>query len=240
MKLHPLAVQTDDEDLPRKNNHRALFGGRATTVFRAALLGGALLVAGIACAGFEYYHSPYWSAVGYAVDQPVLFSHRHHAGELQIDCRYCHATVEKAAFAGMPSTHTCMTCHSQIFTQTAMLQPVVLSAERGAPLHWNRVNNLPDHVFFNHSIHLAKGVACTTCHGDVGGMALTAKGQPLSMRWCLDCHRNPAPRLSDRADLFLPVAPLKRNERSAADNLLLLRERQIDTQHLTNCSTCHH
>ena len=192
---------------------KPLFSGRATTLFRVAIAGCALFACAVAYATYEYYHSPYWNAVGVAVDQPVLFSHKHHAGELQIDCRYCHTTVEKAAFAGMPSTHTCMTCHSQIFTHTKMLQPVVLSAERNAPLHWNRVNNLPDHVYFNHSIHVSKGVSCTTCHGPIDQMALTAKGQPLSMRWCLDCHRNPAPEL---------------------------RAHNIELSHLTNCTTCHH
>ncbi|HZP59750.1 MAG TPA: cytochrome c3 family protein, partial [Opitutaceae bacterium] len=119
---------------------------------------------------YEYYHSPYWDRVGIAPLQPVLFSHRHHAGELRIDCRFCHATVETSAFAGMPTTQTCLGCHSQIFTDTAMLQPVMLSASRGQPLRWHRVTTLPDFVFFNHSIHIAKGVACASCHGSVGDM----------------------------------------------------------------------
>lgn len=160
------------------------------------------MLASAAYGVFEYYHSPYWNRVGYAPQQPVLFSHRHHAGELGIDCRYCHDTVEKSAFAGMPSTHTCMTCHSQVFTDTALLRPVVLSAERLAPLHWTRVNSLPDHVYFNHSIHLAKGVGCTTCHGEIGNMPLTAKGESLSMRWCVDCHRDPGPRLRPPSEVF--------------------------------------
>ena len=240
-----------------------LFRPRATTLLRVALLGAALSVVAAAYATFEYYRSPYWNGVGLARDQPVLFSHRHHAGELRIDCRYCHVTVETSAFAGMPSTQTCMTCHSQIFTDTAMLRPVVLSAERQKPLHWNRVNSLPDHVFFNHSIHIAKGVSCTTCHGDVGDMPLMAKGEPLSMRWCLDCHRDPAPKLRPADEIFLPtrsahaggISPAERiagaaDRRTApfetdpvdvrARGDALMQKLHIETQHLTNCSTCHH
>jgi hypothetical protein len=129
--------------------------------------------------------------VGFAPDQPVLFSHRHHAGELRIDCRYCHTGVESSPFAGLPSTQTCLSCHSQLFTRTAMLRPVVASLAEGAPLRWNRVTDLPSFVYFDHSIHVAKGVACARCHGDVATMALTAKAERVDMRWCLDCHRNP-------------------------------------------------
>ena len=204
-------------------------------MFRAALLAAALLVGAAAYGVFQYYHSPYWNRLGLAADQPVLFSHRHHAGELRIDCRYCHAIVETSAFAGMPSTQTCLNCHSQIFTDTAMLQPVVRSAALGEPLAWNRVTRLPEHVFFNHSIHVAKGVGCATCHGDLGRMALTAKAEPLDMRWCIDCHRDPVPRLQPRDTLFAAV----REARSAAAKNLAPHP-LIHTAHLTNCSTCHH
>jgi cytochrome c3-like protein len=214
----------------------ALFRPRATTLFRVALLGGGLLVCAVAYAGFQYYRSPYWNKVGLAPDQPVLFSHRHHAAELRIDCRYCHTTVETSASAGMPSTHTCLTCHSQIFTQTTMLRPVVLSAERNAPLHWTRVNSLPDHVYFNHSIHVAKGVGCTTCHGTIGEMPLTSKGEPLTMRWCIDCHRDPGPRLRPESEIFSP--DWKASDHPAHNPKAQLR--QIHLEHLTNCSSCHH
>ena len=245
------------------NGYAPLFRPSATTLLRVVLLGAALSVVAVAYATFEYYRSPYWNAVGIARDQPVMFSHRHHAGELRIDCRYCHVTVETSAFAGMPSTQTCMTCHSQIFTDTTMLQPVVISAERQQPLHWNRVNALPDHVYFNHSIHIAKGVSCITCHGEVGDMPLMAKGQPLTMRWCLDCHRDPAPKLSPAEEQFLPrshahaggILPASRiadegDRRTSpfepqsvdarARGELLMKQLQVETQHLTNCSTCHH
>jgi len=211
---------------------------RHTTLFRVALAFAVFLVASIGYAAFQYYHSAYWTRVGLAPDQPVLFSHRHHAGELRIDCRNCHATVETSAFAGLPSTQTCLACHSQIFTDTTMLRGVVRSAERGEPLRWNRVTHLPDHVFFNHSIHLAKGVGCTTCHGDVGNAALLAKGEPLSMRWCLDCHRNPGARLRPRAEIF--SAHLVAENTDPARRQELLRAYHVQLEPLTNCSTCHH
>jgi hypothetical protein len=120
-----------------------------------------------------------------------MFSHRHHAGELRIDCRFCHAGVEQSAFAGLPSTATCLNCHAQIFTDTAMLRPVMASAESGRPLQWTRVTRLPDFAYFDHSIHIAKGVSCVRCHGDVANLALESKQRSLDMRMCLDCHRHP-------------------------------------------------
>jgi hypothetical protein len=215
-----------------------LFRPRATTLLRIAIVGGALLLVSTAYAVLQYYYSPYWNLVGIRRPQPILFSHRHHAGELHIDCRYCHATVETAAFAGMPSTNTCLSCHSQIFNETSMLRPVVASAVRGEPLRWTRVNALPDHVYFDHSIHIAKGVGCTTCHGQVGAMPLMAKGEPLTMRWCLDCHRNPEPKLRPRSEVFAAIwtAPKNQVERGHA----LAAEYQVHTSQLTSCSTCHH
>jgi hypothetical protein len=213
-----------------------LFTARATTLFRAALCAGALCIAGAAFAVYSYYHSPAWNRVGYAPGQPVLFSHRHHTVELRIDCRYCHAGVETSAFAGMPATHTCLDCHSQLFTDTPLLQPVVASAANRTPLIWNRVNRLPDHVYFNHSIHLAKGIGCTTCHGEIGGTALATKGEPLTMRWCLDCHRHPAAKIRPRRELFAATTPPLH---SAAERAQLLNDYHVDQPHLTDCSTCH-
>jgi len=168
-----------------------LFRAGATGFFRLALLLAVIGATGAAYGVFEYYHSPWWTHVGYAQDQPVMFSHRHHAGELRIDCRFCHAGVERSSFAGLPSTATCLNCHSQIFTDTAMLRPVLASAETGRPLQWTRVTRLPDFVYFDHSIHIAKGVSCARCHGDVANLALESKQRSLDMRMCLDCHRHP-------------------------------------------------
>jgi hypothetical protein len=219
-------------------SHRR-FTPRATTLFRATLLGlGAVFVGG-GFAYYRYYRSAFWGMTGVAVDQPVLFSHRHHASELRIDCRYCHDSVETSSFAGMPSTHTCLSCHSQLFTQTTMLEPVIASASRNEPLRWNRVNALPDHVYFNHSIHVAKGVACTTCHGDIGSMALTAKGTSLQMRWCIECHRNPEPRLDPGEQVFAPHPSEQLNASSAPEPKAPDVLNHAELAHLTNCSTCH-
>jgi len=198
----------------------------------------ALILVSTAYATLQYYYSPYWNVRGIRRSQPVLFSHRHHAGELHLDCRYCHAEVETSAFAGMPTTHTCLTCHSQLFTDTTMLRPVVESAVRDEPLRWTRVNNLPDHVYFNHSIHIAKGVGCTTCHGQVGDSPLMAKGEPLTMRWCLDCHRDPAKNLRPREHVFDATwtPPADQAQRGKA----LMAEYHVHTSVLTSCSTCHH
>ena len=119
------------------------------------------------------------------------FSHKHHAGELGIDCRYCHTSVEKSSFAGLPPTQTCMTCHSQIWTNAPMLEPVRASYRDNKSIAWTRVNALPDFVYFDHSIHVSKGVGCTTCHGPVAEMPLTWQANTLYMAWCLDCHREP-------------------------------------------------
>jgi hypothetical protein len=218
-------------------NGAAIFSAGATTLLRVSIVAVVLVCVASGTVTYAYFHSGYWNREGVAPLQPILFSHRHHAGELRIDCRNCHSTVEDAAFAGMPSTRTCLTCHSQIFTTTDMLQPLIESAEKNRPLEWNRVNRLPDHVFFNHSIHIAKGVSCITCHGEVGKMALTTKSEPLTMRWCLDCHRDPAPRLSEPSAIFEAVRARQTRVRSPAE---LAKLYQIQTDSLTNCSTCHH
>jgi len=206
-------------------------------VYRVLLGAAALLLATTGSMAYAYYHSSYWNRVGMAPGQPILFSHRHHAAELRIDCRNCHSTVEDSAFAGMPSTRTCLMCHSQIFTDTTMIQPLVESAALNVPLQWNWVNRLPSHVFFNHGIHVRKGVACTTCHGEVGKMALMVKGESLTMRWCLDCHRDPGPRLSPPADIFAAVSSGAQPGGTRPDLAGFYR---VKTGALTDCTTCHH
>ncbi len=196
-----------------------------------------MLVTGSAFIASAYFHSAAWNGVGFAPEQPVLFSHQLHAGELRIDCRNCHASVETSAFAGMPSTETCLACHSQLLTGAPALKPVMASDTRRVPLQWNRVTQLPDHVYFDHSIHVNKGVGCTSCHGEVGNMKLTAQSEPLTMRWCLDCHRNPGPRLRPSSEVFAATSPSVRPRGPQAD---LLRIDHIHPEILTNCSTCHH
>ncbi|HWA24784.1 MAG TPA: cytochrome c3 family protein [Lacunisphaera sp.] len=198
---------------------RRSLGQAATTALRVGIAALVMLAGGIAYGVFQYFHSSYWTRVGLAEDQPVLFSHRHHAGQLRIDCRFCHASVESAAFAGMPTVATCLGCHRQVLTDTALLAPVRRSAELGVPLRWTRVTRLPDHVHFHHGVHVSRGVDCGVCHGEVARMALTAKARSLDMRWCVDCHREVAPDAGGREPAPTPTAA---------------------AGHLTNCSTCHY
>ncbi len=182
-----------------------------------------------------FYRSSYFTDVGVPKDQVVQFSHTHHVAGLGIDCRYCHTSVEESAFAGIPPTETCMTCHSQIHSEEPMLQPVRESYQNNTPLVWNRVHDLPDFVYFNHSAHVKNGVGCTTCHGQVDEMPLMWKENSLYMEWCLDCHRNPERYLRPPEDIFSVTwsAPVDQLSRGAA----LIDEYKI--QKFTNCSTCH-
>jgi hypothetical protein len=186
---------------------------------------------------YQIVGSPYITVQNVTRNQPVPFSHEHHVGGLGLDCRYCHTSVEKARFAGMPPTETCMTCHSQIWTNAEMLGPVRTSLAEKKPIHWQRVNQLPDYVYFDHSIHVAKGVACTTCHGPIEQMKLTRQAAPLTMEWCLDCHRDPAKGIGRREDVFDPGAkpPINNDEQGRK----LVAAYHIRTDHLTDCSTCH-
>lgn len=171
-----------------------------------------------------------------AVNQPVPFSHKHHVDDDGLDCRYCHTTVETSAFAGMPPISTCMTCHSQLFTDAPMLKPLRDSWNSGVPLHWNRVYQLPDFVYFNHSIHIAKGVGCVSCHGRVDQMPLTRRVASLSMQWCLDCHRAPQKYLRPREEVF-DLAWRPKHQEALGEQLV--HEYRIDTRRMTDCSLCH-
>jgi len=179
--------------------------------------------------------SPYATEVGQPVSQVVPFSHQHHVAGLGIDCRYCHTGVETSAFAGLPATETCMTCHSQIWRDAPMLEPVRQSWATGQPLHWNRVHNLPDYVYFDHSIHIQKGVGCISCHGRVDRMPLMAKSETLYMRWCLDCHKAPEDHLRPKNEVFVMKDIVPDEKRGVA----LLRAEEIDKTHLQDCSVCH-
>lgn len=169
--------------------------------------------------------------------QPIPFSHKHHVGDDGIDCRYCHYSVEKSAFAGIPSAQICLTCHSQLFSDAAILEPLRSGARTGLPLRWVRVHDLPDFVFFDHSIHLAKGVGCVECHGRVDRMPRIERVASLDMQWCLGCHRNPGPHLRPRDEVFdmasePPHDPKVRGALVASVHLL-------PEQRRTDCSTCH-
>lgn len=171
------------------------------------------------------------------VDQPIPFSHKHHVGDDGIDCRYCHTSVEKSAFAGMPSTQICLTCHSQLFKDSSVLAPLHASMETNTPIRWNRVHDLPDFVYFDHSIHVNKGVACVECHGRVDEMPLTRRVASLEMQWCLQCHRSAKQHIRPLADVFkmTDIRPLSQQEIGQLNRLFHLQ----DTRRLTDCSTCH-
>ena len=153
------------------------------------------LVLGSVVFGFWYWGSPEFLEVGYQPEQPVPFSHRLHAGELGLDCRYCHNTVEQAAVAAIPPTGTCMNCHTKVRTDSAKLAKVRLSDKTGESIEWVKVHMLPQYAYFDHSVHIAAGVGCKTCHGRVDQMERVYQAEPLSMKWCLECHRNPGPNI---------------------------------------------
>ena len=214
-----------------------VFSRNADGVARFVLCGALVAVAILSVAATAWLRSDFMTGVGQAIAQPVPFSHKHHVGELGIDCRYCHNGVETSASAGLPATEVCMTCHSQLYTNAAMLAPVRASLASGEPLRWQRVHALPDFVYFNHAIHIHKGVACETCHGDVDDMPLMARAHSLSMEWCLGCHRDPEPNLRPPQDVFLlhwrPPDDIETVRRKLIDVL------DIHPETMTDCYVCH-
>ncbi|MGN6470275.1 MAG: cytochrome c3 family protein [Rhizobiaceae bacterium] len=214
-----------------------IFHPRANTVAIAILVSIPAVVILVFVLNYELHASSYTTDVGLRVDQPVPFSHKHHVGDVGLDCRYCHGGVEGADFAGLPPTRTCMTCHSQLFTNAAMLAPVRQSLATGIPIHWNRVYQLPDYVYFDHSVHIRNGIGCTTCHGDMSEQPLTEKKTPLTMGWCLNCHRDPGTHMRDEADIFNPHVPDPHNDPQKA--VAMLRHYVVHTSNMTDCSVCH-
>jgi hypothetical protein len=179
-----------------------VFGSYSNVVAKASVVGVALLAGGGLFGLDQLWRSSYNTGQGVMREQPVQFSHKHHAAELGIDCRYCHTSVETSANAGFPPTQTCMNCHAQIWSQSPMLEPVRASWRTNESIQWTKVYDLPDYVYFNHSVHVAKGVGCVECHGRVDQMNLLSQHPTLFMEWCLDCHRNPAPHLRPRDEVF--------------------------------------
>jgi hypothetical protein len=202
---------------------------RVTALALLGLVGTGLWLAG------RIQRSPYTTDVRIAKTQPVPFSHDHHVGGLGIDCRYCHTSVEESAFAGIPPTSTCMNCHRQIWADAPMLEPVRESFRTGKPLSWTRVHDLPDFAYFNHSIHIKKGVGCASCHGHVDRMPLMWQAEPLQMQWCLECHRDPTPHLrpADRVFDMEWTPPPDQGARGKE----LAAARHVET--LQSCSYCH-
>jgi len=214
-----------------------LFHPSANTIARASIFGALLLVVVVSWVGWALVRSPYVTEANVAREQPVPFSHQHHVSGLGIDCRFCHTSVTDSSYAGLPPTKTCMTCHSKIWTNAAMLEPVRSSWATGRPIEWTRVHNLPDFAYFNHSIHVQKGIGCSTCHGRVDQMPLTWQVASLRMEWCLGCHREPERYIRPREQVFdMEWTPPKDQE---ALGRRLVQEYHVPVERLQDCYTCH-
>jgi hypothetical protein len=212
-----------------------VFHPSANGIARITLFAAIVLVAASGILVYQVGKSAYVTRQDETRKQPVQFSHVRHVAGNGLDCRYCHTAVEKSATAGIPPTKTCMNCHTQIHAQSAYLEPVRASYRTDESIPWVKVHDLPDFVYFNHSIHVKKGVGCTTCHGDVDKMELMRTVHSLQMEWCLDCHRNPEKYVRPRDAVF------QVNYQPPADQVALGRRlvKEYEIQSLTNCSTCH-
>ena len=234
-----------------------IFHRSTNSLARISILAAVVLVSGLLWAALELQRSPYVTYAGVAHMQPVPFSHQHHVAGLGIDCRYCHTSVEVSGYAGIPPTKTCMNCHAQIWTNAPLLEPVRESFRTGNSLVWSRANDLPDFVYFDHSIHINKGVGCNTCHGPVDRMPLMYNQASLQMEWCLDCHRAPEKYLRPRDQVFnmryeqptsekpvqLPGADgkgvLTYTSQLELGKELKTRYHLRTVRDITSCSTCH-
>ncbi len=218
-----------------------IFHRSTNTLAKLSIFGGLFILAFVAWAVAEINRSS-WNTGAYVErEQPVQFSHKHHVGDDGIDCRYCHTSVESSNTAGMPSTKTCMNCHSQIWNDSPYLEIVRESWRDNKPIEWTRVHDLPDFAYFNHSIHVAKGVGCNTCHGQVDDMALVYQARSLQMEWCLECHREPERFLRPKSEVFNMKwrAENKTDEQLAEGQKL---KEQYAVRHkavMQSCSTCH-
>ncbi len=244
-----------------------IFRPGANTVAQASLLvvaAGAFLTF---AAGSQLSRSPYNTKVDIPLGQPVPFSHKHHAKELGIDCRFCHTSVETSAKAGVPSTDTCMTCHSQVWPNSPLLEVVRQSEATGTPIRWLKVNEVPDFVYFNHSIHVDRGISCNNCHGEVQEMHLTWKGREFQMAWCLECHNSPESYMYEVEDSDLTprqqvfelyrkvsngeaLSPVEKKlaqglpqrvpKDKVHEGVQLMKDREINVTQLADCYVCHH
>ena len=245
-----------------------IFKPAANYIARASLVLGLLtpLIAGVAIAAIS--RSPANTKLQVPINQPVPFSHQHHAWELGIDCRYCHTSVETSPEGGFPATETCMSCHSQIWTNSPLLEPIRKSFETNTPIKWNKVNKVPEFVYFNHSIHVARGINCNTCHGPMQHQHITYKGNEFQMQWCLQCHRAPErylyqdeknPQLNPRQQVFNLYWKYQAGEELSGRELKiiqgedrgtdstdakkkgreLLAKYGVKVQQLADCSVCH-
>lgn len=231
------------------------FRPRWNAVARITLYGAPLLLVALAWGATRLSRSPYVTGTNQPIQQPVPFSHEVHVGGLKLDCRYCHTSVENSWFAGIPSTEICMNCHTHIWNGLQSLEPIRSSYRTGIPNSWIRVHNLPGYSYFDHSIHIAKGVGCVTCHGRVDRMPQIWQAESLQMEWCLECHRRPEKYVRPREEVFNLAwqPPGSQQELTAlAERLKLPKEptslrelglqlvEKYDIQRQTSCSVCHH
>ena len=225
-----------------------VFHRSTNTISKVSIFGFVFFVAALGWVVQEINRSAYVTEAFVARTQPVPFSHKHHVGGMGLDCRYCHTAVEDSAPAGIPPTKTCMNCHAQIWTNAPMLEPVRQSFRTDQSIEWIRVHDLPDYVYFNHSIHISKGVGCSTCHGRVDQMPLMWRVNNLQMEWCLSCHRQPENFLRPKDQVFnmawagpTHAKPVEWNgkkfESQAALGARLVQEYKV--RKLTYCSACH-
>jgi hypothetical protein len=228
-----------------------IFHRSTNTISRVSIILALLLVTGFLGAALELQRSPYYSWLDVRREQPVPFSHQHHVAGLGLDCRYCHTSVEKSNFAGIPPTNTCMNCHRQIWTNAPMLEPVRESFRSGKSLVWTRVNSVPDFVYFDHSIHINKGVGCNDCHGPVNKMPIMYAANTMQMEFCLNCHRAPEKQLRPKAEVFnmnykqpstdepVEVGGQKFTDQVALGTYLKKEYHLRSERDITSCNTCH-
>jgi len=212
-----------------------IFHHSTNTLSKVSIFGAVFVLAGGLWVLLELARSSWVTQAQVAREQPIPFSHQHHVGGMGVDCRYCHTSVEKAAYAGIPPTKTCMNCHAQLWSDSPTLEPVRESWRTGKSIEWVRVHDLPDFVYFNHSAHVNKGVGCTTCHGRVDQMPLVHQEASLQMEWCLQCHRQPERYLRPRAEVFNVAWEPPADQIEKGRQLV----RQYDVHPRTSCSTCH-
>lgn len=214
-----------------------IFRPGINTISRVSIFVGALILVQLILILIVFFRSNYWRQVNVPIQQPIPFSHQIHAGVIGTDCRYCHTSVAVSSFANIPPTETCVTCHSQVKQNSVYIQPVWQSLQTGESIEWIRVHDLPGFVYFNHSIHVNKGIGCSNCHGRIDQMPVVWKEQALFMGWCLDCHRQPE-------QYIRPVEEVYNMEWVAPPNQLemgreLVQQYNIDVDRLSNCYICH-
>jgi hypothetical protein len=198
-----------------------------------------VVLAGIATAGVTYYMTPKYTRVGYAPVQPVPVSHAKHVQEVGLDCRYCHSNVDKSGHSNIPSAQTCMNCHSVVKANSPLLAPIRESAEKGTPVPWVWIHTTPDYAYFNHAAHVNRGVSCVECHGKVNEMDVVSHTKPLSMAFCLDCHRNPEARLRDPKDVFNLNSPRLADQGAEGAKKAAGFVHDWKVMPPTSCSGCH-